>query len=357
MDRRTIVKLMSSAPITLSLPGCTFSTERKVLPAPGMPSPQMIDTNGISMGVYEAGAGIPVIFCHGFPELAFSWRHQFHAVASNGYHAIAPDLRGYGLSDRPLTIEGYTTGTICDDLVGMMDAMGLDKAIFCGHDWGGYVVDTMPLLYPERCLGVIGIGAHNNQRPPDLPYPNLPGNDLLDKPGFNQFIQLYETEEFLNSHPRELFMLLFRKSYFTASHLVTLPENAPERKIDLVNMILNDDSSRELFIDEKALRYYAKTFESTGFGGGINWYRAIEATIKEFDDRELHWGVDVPYLYIWPEQDPINQDGLNVDMEAYIADLEKIELTGSGHFAQEEKNEEVSSIIIGWLQRKFSANA
>jgi pimeloyl-ACP methyl ester carboxylesterase len=318
-----------------------------------MPAPDLIATNGITMGVYQAGSGIPVIFCHGFPELAYSWRHQFHAVAELGFHAIAPDLRGYGLTDRPEQVSAYTTATICDDLVGMMDNLGLEKAIFCGHDWGGYVVDTMPLLYPERCLGIIGIGAHNNQRPPDLPWPDIEINNLLDKEGFNQFVQLPETEVFLDSHAKELFEVMFRSNYFTADYLAALPEDAPERKIHLIDMISGNDHSTDIFVSEEEFNYYAQTYSATGFGGGINWYRAIPATVDELDYRTLHWGVDVPYLYIWPEQDPINQDGLNVDMEAYIPDLEKVELTGSGHFAMEEKPEELSAFITEWLARKY----
>jgi pimeloyl-ACP methyl ester carboxylesterase len=353
MDRRTSIKLTAAGLGGLALPGTALAQRpTSAGSAPGMPAPTIVPTNGIDMAVYAQGAGVPVVFCHGFPELAFSWRHQFHAASNAGFRAIAPDLRGYGLTERPLAIEAYTSSTVCDDLVGMLDAMDVAKAVFCGHDWGGYVVDTMPLLYPERCLGVIGIGAHNNQRPPDLPAPNLSGTELLDKPGYNGYIQLPATEAFLDSHVRELFSLLFSKEYLSAERLATLPADSPERSIDLTAMIAQHEPG-ELFVSADDLDYYIASFEATGFGGGINWYRAIDATVEEYSRRTLHWGVNVPYLYIWPEQDPINRHGLDVGMEDYIPDLEKVSLRGAGHFAHEEQPAALSAAIVDWLSRKF----
>ena len=110
-----------------------------VNPAPGMPEPSMVLTNGINMAVYEQGSGPAVIFCHGFPELAYSWRNQLGVIADAGYHAIAPDQRGFGMTGGPQDPMQYDIGIFCDDLVGMMDAKGIDQAVFVGHDWGGAV--------------------------------------------------------------------------------------------------------------------------------------------------------------------------------------------------------------------------
>lgn len=357
MDRRTSLKIISTGTVALSIPACMTSKKLGVAIAPGMPDPVMLESNNISMGVYEKGQGVPVIFCHGFPELAFSWRHQFNAVADAGFHAIAPDLRGYGLTDSPENIDGYATANICDDLIGMMDKLAIEKAVFCGHDWGGYLVDTMPLLYPQRCLGVIGIGSSNNQRPRNIPSDGINYNDILDKLAFNQYVQQAETIEFLDNNVREIFSIFFKKDYFKADKVAGLPLDAPERRIYLQGMVEKINENDEMFVDDKAFNYYVDTFKRTGFNGGVNWYKAIPSTIEGFNDRELHWGVDVPYLFVWPEQDPINRIGLNNRMEDYIPDLEKVELTGSGHFAMEEKPEELSFYIVEWLQRKFMADA
>jgi pimeloyl-ACP methyl ester carboxylesterase len=104
------------------------------------PEPSFIETNGIRMAVYEEGKGYPVVLCHGFPELAFSWRHQVPALAEAGFRAIAPDLRGYGRTDKPADIEAYDIIHLANDLAGLLDALQIEKAVFCGHDWGGHVV-------------------------------------------------------------------------------------------------------------------------------------------------------------------------------------------------------------------------
>ncbi len=132
------------------------------------PEPTMIKTNGIDMAVYEMGPkdGVPVVMCHGFPELAYSWRHQLPALAAAGYRAIAPDQRGYGRSARPDGIENYDMAHLTGDLVGMLDTLGIDKAIFAGHDWGGLVVWQMPLFHESRVAGIIGVNTPFLPRPP-----------------------------------------------------------------------------------------------------------------------------------------------------------------------------------------------
>ena len=107
--------------------------QTSVRPAPNMPEPRFIETNGIRMGVYEAGAGLPVVFCHGFPELAYSWRHQIQAFSEAGYRTIAPDQRGYGLTERPGDISDYTLKELCDDMAGLLDALDLQRAVFSLH--------------------------------------------------------------------------------------------------------------------------------------------------------------------------------------------------------------------------------
>src|SRR4249920_1581517 len=111
------------------------------------PEPTMVKTNGIDMAVYEAGPkdGVPVVLCHGFPELAYSWRHQLPAIAAAGYRAIAPDQRGYGRSSRPAAIDDYDIVHLTDDLLGVLDAIGEERAVFVGHDWGSMVVWSLAL--------------------------------------------------------------------------------------------------------------------------------------------------------------------------------------------------------------------
>ena len=130
-----------------------------------------VTTNGIELHLVEAGPedGPPVVLCHGFPELAYSWRHQIPALADAGYHVLAPDQRGYGDSDRPEPIEAYDIHHLTDDLLGLLDDIGAEQAVFVGHDWGSMVVGQMALLHPERMTGVVAMSVPLLPRGPMSP--------------------------------------------------------------------------------------------------------------------------------------------------------------------------------------------
>ena len=137
-----------------------------------MPPLQFAETNGIRMGFYEAGPKAdrpPVVLCHGWPEIAFSWRHQIKALAEAGIRVIAPDQRGYGATDRPEPVDAYDLAHLTGDLVGLLDHLKIDKAIFVGHDWGGFVVWQMALRHRDRVAGVVGVNTPHYDRAPSDP--------------------------------------------------------------------------------------------------------------------------------------------------------------------------------------------
>ena len=119
----------------------------------------------LTLSVHESGSGPAVVLCHGFPELAYSWRRQIPALAAAGFRVIAPDQRGYGGSDAPAPVEAYDLEHLTGDLVALLDALGLERAVFAGHDWGGFVAWAMPVLHPDRTAGVIGVNT------PYIPFP------------------------------------------------------------------------------------------------------------------------------------------------------------------------------------------
>ncbi|MBV9459679.1 MAG: alpha/beta hydrolase, partial [Bradyrhizobium sp.] len=134
-----------------------------------MPELAFATTNGIRMGYYDAGPKSdtpPMVLCHGWPELAFSWRHQIKALSEAGIRVIAPDQRGYGATDRPEPVEDYDMEHLTSDLVGLLDHLNIDRAIFVGHDWGGFVVWQMPLRHLSRVAGVVGVNTPHWPRPP-----------------------------------------------------------------------------------------------------------------------------------------------------------------------------------------------
>ena len=125
----------------------------------------------IELSVHDTGGDGPaVVLCHGFPDLASTWTHQADALAQAGYRAIAPDMRGYGGSSAPDAIDAYALPALAGDLVGLLDGLGIERAVFVGHDWGGFVSWSMPVLHPDRVLGSVGVCT---------PYQPFPTTDLL----------------------------------------------------------------------------------------------------------------------------------------------------------------------------------
>jgi len=146
---------------------------------------RFVETNGIRMHLAEQGAGPLIVLCHGFPEFWYSWRYQFGALAEAGFHVVAPDMRGYGQTDYPEEIEKYTLLHLVGDMVGLLDALGVDSAVIAGHDWGASVAWYSALLRPDRFRGVIGMSVPFRPRVSIRPTAAMPQNDQA------LFYQLY----------------------------------------------------------------------------------------------------------------------------------------------------------------------
>ncbi len=342
--------LLAAAGISTSL----SAEVGEVHPAPQMPVPRFIETNGIQMGVYIQGEGLPLVFCHGFPELAFSWRYQIEALSAAGFQTIAPDQRGYGLTERPEEVSAYEIQQLTADLVGLLDVLGIEKAVFVGHDWGGGVVWAMPRLYPQRVAGIIGLNTPAS-RPPGLP-PVEDSEPSLIVMGPNYYALQFQVpgraEAVLEADVRHSFdVMLSRGGIWNREEFAKLPEDSPERQMDLLALIQKPGYPAEAFLSEDEIAYFVSTFTATGFTGGLNWYRAAGSGFSKL--RPASWTIDVPSLYIGAENDVILPPSSADGMEDFIADLEKHTVLGSGHWTQQEKPDEVNRIMIDWLNRKF----
>ena len=144
-----------------------------------------IEANGIRVHIAEQGSGPLVLMCHGFPESWYSWRHQLQALALAGFHAVAPDMRGYGDSGRPAEIERYSLLHLVGDMVGVLDSLGEKTAVIAGHDWGAPVAWHAALLRPDRFRAVIGLSVPYRPRGSIAPTTVMPQNDEAS------FYQLY----------------------------------------------------------------------------------------------------------------------------------------------------------------------
>jgi len=316
------------------------------------PTPKMVRTNGIDMAVYEAGSkdGFPVVLCHGFPELAFSWRHQLPALAAAGYRAMAPDQRGYGRTSRPAGVPAYDMAHLTGDLAGLLEALDIDKAVFIGHDWGGSVVWSMPLYCPSVVAGVIGVNTPFMPRAPADPIAIMRAHM-----GENMYIVFFqrpgEADAILASDVDKTFRFFMRKNVMTAKDWAMLPSEA--RNLQLVQALQSDENwwRGEMLLDAEEMKVFVDTYTHTGFTGGINWYRNITRNWQLSEKLEPR--VNVPALMISAEDDVVLAPSLTEGMERYVPDLEKVLIRNCGHWTQQEKPEETNAAMLGWLKRRF----
>jgi pimeloyl-ACP methyl ester carboxylesterase len=319
-----------------------------------MPEPRHAEANGIRMAYWEVGPrrGTPVVFCHGFPELAFSWRHQLKACEAAGRRAIAPDQRGYGLTSRPEAAESYDMAHLTGDLAGLLDHLGIEKAVFCGHDWGGAIVWRMPLLHPDRTAGVIGVNTPHRRRPSADPI------SIYRQRMGEQMYQVHFQK------PGEADAILARDVARTMSFFLRRPPPAMRgagpglagggSSFPLVRMVEAYDPAadpRENFLSPEEMAVFVESFSRTGFTGGINWYRNITRNWQAAEGMDET--VRVPSLMIMAELDSVLPPSSADGMEAYVPDLEKVLIKGSGHWTQQEKPAETSAAILDWLERRF----
>lgn len=311
-----------------------------------------VDTNGIRLAVAEAGRGFPVVLCHGFPELAFSWRHQLPVLAEAGFHALAPDQRGYGASDRPDAIEAYDIHHLTADLVGLLDAFGHERAVFVGHDWGGLVAWQMPLLHPERTAAVVGVNT------PYLPRPPAPPTRLFRAMfGERHYVVHFQTpgpaDAGLARDVRRTFETLMRRGVPLAEIDARLARDGMRNMVDVVEA---GEPLGAPLLDDDALDVYVRAFEGTGFTGGLNWYRNLDRN-WETTPTQAGARIGVPSLMIAAEWDPVLRPELVDVMRPLVDDLEAHVVAACGHWTPQEKPAEVNRLLVDWLRRRFGATA
>jgi pimeloyl-ACP methyl ester carboxylesterase len=310
-----------------------------------------VATNGIELRVVEAGPddGRPVVLCHGFPELAYSWRHQIPALADAGYRVLAPDQRGYGGSDRPDAIEDYDIHHLTGDLLGLLDDIGAEQAAFVGHDWGSIVVGSMALLHPERVAGVVAMSV------PLLPRgPMGPVTLMRQLFGENFFYILYFQEPGvadadLGADPGETMTRML-------AGLTLRPENAAEQIAGLANPDgrgfvdrLPEVEELPAWLSRAELDHYIEVFSKTGFTGGINWYRNMDRnweTTPQLDG--VH--VTMPSAFITGSADPVNLMSPAAVMDGHVLDHRGNTIVdGAGHWVQQEAPDEVNAALLAFL--------
>jgi non-specific protein-tyrosine kinase len=326
-----------------------------------MPPIKFADVNGIRMGYHEAGPVTdkpPVVLCHGWPEIAFSWRHQIKALAAAGIRVIAPDQRGCGATSRPENVDAYSIEHLTADLVALLDHLGIERAVFVGHDWGGFIVWQMPLRHLDRVAGVVGVNTPHTPRAPADPI-------AIFRKRFGEAMYIVqfqapgnEPDRIFASRVEQVFDCFMRKPMpARATAGSDAPAGigaAPGLNLAFPQIIAAYDAAqdpRTPILSAEERQVFIGTFRRTGFTGGINWYRNMSGNWARA--AALDHTVRVPALMIMAENDAILPPSATEGMEKIVPDLERHLVRGSGHWTQQEAPEEVSATLIEWRRRRF----
>jgi soluble epoxide hydrolase/lipid-phosphate phosphatase len=309
---------------------------------------QHVNTNGIRMHVAQTGEGYPIVMCHGFPELWYSWRHQMRALAAAGFRAIAPDQRGYGETDAPQPIESYTQQQLVADIVGMLDALDLAKCVIVGHDWGGAVAWNAALMAPDRIERVVGVNT------PFLPRMPLKPTDVMKAMAQGQFhyVLYFQEPGVAEAELERDVRRSLRGFYQPAEDLFgALDQSAPPGVFGPAGGGILDrlpDRPHGNFLTSEDFEVFVRAFERTGFRGGLNWYRCFDRSWEE--SAQLEQRVKQTALMTTAELDPVLRPSMCNGMEAFVPNLRKIVLVkGAGHWTQQEKPEEVNAALLEFL--------
>ncbi len=300
------------------------------------------------MHVAEQGEGPLVVLCHGFPELWYSWRQQLPALAVAGYHAVAPDQRGYGRTDRPDPVEAYDIVHLTDDLIGLLDALGEERAVFVGHDWGAALVWQLALMHPDRVAGLVAMSVAYLPRTPIAP------TQLLEAAFPDRLMYILYFQE-----PGRADQELGRDVRRTMSRaFIELSGDAPRGSgwllltRDVAGGLESpgDPPAPPPWLTSEDLEYFVVEFSRTGFTGGLNWYRNIDRN-WELAAGQGGAKVDVPALFVAGERDAVLRMTPPEIMDDWVLDLRgKVIVPGAGHWIQQERPEEVNAAMLRFLK-------
>ena len=323
------------------------------------PNERIVKTNGISLNVVEQGQGALVLLCHGFPEISYSWRRQINSLAEAGFHVVAPDMRGYGKSDRPEAIDQYTIFHLVGDLVGLLDGLEAPTAVIIGHDWGATIAWQAARLRPDRFRAIVSLSVPFRPRSPARP------TSLMPQTAEAQFYQLYFQEpgvaeaEFEKDHRLTMHAMLYRGSgEGVAAIRAVATSSGRALSVGMVpragGWLPSSAQPLPSWLSEADLGVYAGEFARSGFRGPLNYYRNIDRNwelMAAFDGMK----VTVPALYIAGDHDMVvaspGAAELITNMKQVVPLLRDIQmLPRCGHWTQQERPAEVSAAIIEFLR-------
>lgn len=314
-------------------------------------SEREVVVDGFRWSISDLGTGPPVVMCHGFPGLGFSYRHQSRALADSGFRALAPDMPGYGRTDTPVTIDDYANDRVADQLVGLLDTLGEDRAVFVGHDFGAPVAWTLALRHPERVSGLVLLAV---PYAPDR-FPARP-SELYAAVARKHFLHIHYFQEpgvadrELDADPRRFLHRLFH-ALSGDYHYLDIWQH-PSEGNGYLDVLPHAPPLPWSWLSQAEFDHYVRVFSATGFTGGLDWYRAYDANWERSVDLDGA-PIEVPTLFIAGARDPVlamsGSAALDRMREA-VPDLRGVHiLEGAGHFVQQERPTEVNTLLLDFV--------
>jgi pimeloyl-ACP methyl ester carboxylesterase len=314
---------------------------------------EQIPANEIELHVATAGpaGGRPVVLCHGFPELWYSWRHQLSALGDAGYHVLAPDLRGYGGSSHPRDVDAYGSDQLTGDLCGLLDHYGYETAVFSGHDWGSMVVWELGRLHPERVAAICNMSVPYSQAsgPPTAIFRHLFGD------GF--FYMLYFQDvgpaeaEFDEDPRRYVRTMLYSASGEGMANPAPLVSDAPATGTRFLDILTPPPDVLPAWLSEHDVDVYTEGLRQGGLFGPVSFYRNLDANWERSKDLPPS-RYAMPTGFVTGSLDPVNlmMPGAVEAMAELLPDFRGATvIAGAGHWVQQERPAETNAALLSFL--------
>ena len=279
------------------------------LSRPRLPAPVQIEANGLKFAVIDAGSGPGVLLLHGFPDSSYVWRHQVPALVKAGYRVVAPDLRGFGNSDKPEGVEAYAMGELLHDLRGILRALGLPKVHVVGHDWGAALAWMFAITQPQRVdrLVAISVGHPGNFAPRSMRQMQLSWYSwLFQVPGL--------MEELM---PRDDWQFLKRWA------------------------------GRSADVD----RIKANLSRPGALTAGLNWYRANDPPQRLLAPTPTFPMIAIPVMGVWGAGEfALTEESMTGSAEYVSGPWRYERVDDAGHWIQLEQPAKLNSLLVDFLQ-------
>ena len=311
-------------------------------------SHRFVQTNGIRMHYVEAGQGPLVLLCHGFPESWYSWRHQIIALADAGFHVVAPDMRGYGQTDRPQEVEAYDIFQLTGDLVGLVNALGGHPAVIAGHDWGAWVTQYAALFRPDLFRAVVLLSV------PFLPRGEISPSEWERQkyPGKVFYQQVFRTPGSEKAFEADVRGTLTGAFYAASGE----PPKDQRWKYAIdpkgAASAIPPAPKKPSWLTDDDLEFYVAEFQRSGFAGGLNYYRNVD---RNWASTPFLAGARMlqPTLFVAGDADGVIEfwkDEFDA-METNVPQLrKKVVLPGVGHWTQQERPTDVNRLMVDFLK-------